>query len=439
MDLEGIEIIGHQLERWNGQTVMVTYALAEGCRTAQRTGVPCEGCPSLGLRWSPWDGLPWGSFPGRLLLGVRRRECSRTGAVRADLPPELTFAPLRMIPAAARFVADLAVAHTNAAAARLGGVGYRKASLLGEAARGPYLPPHLGEGILDLSVDNVHPMGVTVTSIAEAGLGAAIDLIEGAPSAAFPNWQREHLPLVRIRAIILDRDSALRTVIVGLDAEGRIVAIAEAPHLHRRAGKCTASVYDVVKGDIPWDKSPFPPQTHANVRKLLKKDLGQLNKDQRALLRWIFRHVPILRRAYFAQLRFQRIFKEQNPKKAMAALDQWRRRLPDELFRYFKHLLLDVTENWRDEVKNYLNVRRGRFRLTNGFLEASHRQLKQRYRDGRGNTGFQVAKSWYLARYGLERRERRAFMHRHLNSLLRILRQALKHGRPRRPRKKKES
>ncbi|MFM8745179.1 MAG: transposase [Aestuariivirga sp.] len=125
------------------------------------------------------------------------------------------------------------------------------------------------------------------------------------------------------------------------------------------------------------------------MRKLLKKDWTELDNNQRALLRWIFAQAPLLRQAYFAQLKFQRIFKEQNPKKAMDSLDRWRRRLRNELFRYFKHLLLDTTENWRDEVKNYLRIRRGKFRLTNGFLEASHRQLKQRYRDGRGNTGFQ--------------------------------------------------
>lgn len=134
------------------------------------------------------------------------------------------------------------------------------------------------------------------------------------------------------------------------------------------------------------DKRRYDPSISDKRRKALKKINGlflqRWNKidaeGQLELSGWL-RNEPKLQDAYYAKEAFFKIWDNHTRAEAKAALDEWRRLIPDDIRKAFKPALT-ATKNWEDEILNYFD----HGRLDNSPTEARNRDIRRIYDYGSG-------------------------------------------------------
>jgi len=328
-------------------------------------------------------------LPAELLLEVQPMACA-DGGRRSDAPEELVPVrglTMRYYQHAVDVVlrTDLADASRRLALPRprlrriARDVG-RRLEAIEPGAAGPCI-----------AVDDLHLGGSTYTVIADPLARRLVDLLDGRPSRVIRDWLSRRADGLAVVAI--DGDAALRRAI--LDARPGVAIVLDRFHAQRAVTECVLGVRRLASDLLPRRYEAEGRRVLDRLHHRLATRWHALDAEGRAALDAAIAAVPALGAAYRARDRFAAIFDAPHHD-VEGMLDAWVADVRSAgLAEVFRPVLRGVVRDWRAEI-----VAAARHKITSGYVEAMNRQIRDRWRRGRGSASFAQLRTWALVRHG---------------------------------------
>lgn len=123
---------------------------------------------------------------------------------------------------------------------------------------------------------------------------------------------------------------------------------------------------------------------------LLRKNLEDLDREDKKILARLFKAVPMLDRAYALKESFRTIYKNNNRMDAEESFEKWSKEIPEDEAFYDYNRFIKTVKKWHKEIFNYFD-----YPFTNAFTENLNGLTKKVNREGNGYS-FEVLRAKML-------------------------------------------